>query len=117
MFKVHQDGQVIPLTMTSDNYAYAGEEIPAVSASATVSDATYVSLVNMDPHHSAQVTLSLAGVSFQSGRVLTGPTIQAHNTFDQPDLVKPVEFDAVSTTDGGFLVELPPASVAVLRFA
>ena len=117
MFKVHQDSQVIPLTITSDNYAYAGEEIPAVSASATVSDATYVSLVNVDPHHSAQITLSLADVSFQSGRVLTGPTIQAHNTFDQPDLVKPVEFNAITKTDGGFLVELPPASVAVLRFA
>jgi alpha-N-arabinofuranosidase len=50
-----------------------------------------------------------------SGRVLTASTMQAHNTFDQPDAVQPANFADFQVTDGGFTVKLPSKSVVMLR--
>jgi len=116
MFKVHQGGTTVPVVLESDDYTFETTSIPAVSGSVTTSDATYVSLVNTDPNRSATVTVGLMGVTFAEGRVLVGDSITAHNTFDAPDHVSPQPFTAVAETDGGYVVELPPASVAILTF-
>ena len=50
-----------------------------------------------------------------SGRILTAPEMNAHNTFDQPDTVKPAEFSAFQMTDKGFVTTLPAKSVVVLE--
>ena len=50
-----------------------------------------------------------------SGRVLTAPAMNARNTFEQPDAVKPVEFSAFKVTDTGFVATLPAKSVVVLE--
>jgi alpha-N-arabinofuranosidase len=50
-----------------------------------------------------------------SGRILTAPEMSAHNTFDQPDHVKPTEFNAFKVTDNGFITTLPAKSVVVLE--
>ena len=50
-----------------------------------------------------------------SGRILTAPEMNAHNTFDQPDNVKPTEFNAFKLTDNGFVTTLPAKSVVVLE--
>jgi alpha-N-arabinofuranosidase len=39
----------------------------------------------------------------------------AHNTFDQPDAVKPAGFSAFKITGTGFAVTLPAKSVVVLE--
>ena len=39
----------------------------------------------------------------------------AHNTFDQPDQVKPAAFDAHQLTAAGIHVTLPAMSVVVLE--
>jgi len=41
--------------------------------------------------------------------------VTAHNTFQQPEAIKPAEFTAAKTTDGGFTATLPPKSVVVLE--
>ena len=41
--------------------------------------------------------------------------MNAHNTFDQPDNVKPTEFNAFKLTDNGFVTTLPAKSVVVLE--
>jgi alpha-N-arabinofuranosidase len=47
--------------------------------------------------------------------VLTAPAITSHNTFDQPETVKPVAFTAFRTTENGFTTSLPAKSVVVLE--
>jgi alpha-N-arabinofuranosidase len=116
MFKAHQGGTTVPVVLESDDYTFEATSIPAVSGSVTTSDATYVSLVNTDPNRSATVTVGLTGVAFAEGRVLVGDSITAYNTFDAPDHVSPQPFTAIAESDGGYLVELPPASVAILTF-
>ena len=50
-----------------------------------------------------------------SGRVLTGPAMDAHNTFERPEAVKPAIFTACGTTADGFTATLPAKSVVVLE--
>ena len=49
-----------------------------------------------------------------SGRVLTADALDAHNTFDKPDVVKPAEFKNASIDGDALKVDLPPHSVVVL---
>ena len=120
MFKVHQGGTFLPVELQSPDYAFGGEKIPAVSASATrAADgrAVHLSLVNTHPRQPATLTVTLAGVSAASvaGRVLTAPTMQAHNTFAAPDTVRPVPFEGVTLAGSTLTVTLPAKSVAVLE--
>jgi alpha-N-arabinofuranosidase len=71
----------------------------------------YLSLVNTDPSKSAHVVTNLTGTAH--GRILTGPAMDSHNSFDAPNAVHPVAFSGAS--DGGKLsFDLPPRSVAVV---
>jgi alpha-L-arabinofuranosidase len=121
MFKVHQDAELLDLTIDSGTYSFEGSEIPEVSASASVTDAgiIHVSLCNLNHAASATVPLELRGLSGQkvevTGTTLTGNKIDAHNTFSQPDAVVPQAFTAF-TLEGDLLnVELAPMSVTVLE--
>lgn len=121
MFKVHQDAELLDLTIDSGTYSFEGSEIPEVSASASVTDAgiIHVSLCNLNHAALATVPLELRGLSGQkvevTGTTLTGNKIDAHNTFSQPDAVVPQAFTAF-TLEGDLLnVELAPMSVTVLE--
>ena len=48
------------------------------------------------------------------GTVLAAERMNAHNTFKQPDLVKPQPFDEASVRGQTLTINLPPMSVAVL---
>jgi alpha-N-arabinofuranosidase len=49
-----------------------------------------------------------------SGRVLTAPAINTHNTFDAPEAVKPAPFNGAQVSGGTLTVTLPAKSVVVL---
>ena len=120
MFKVHQGGTVLPVELTSPDYAFGGQTVPAVSASATraVDGRTvHLSLVNVNPRQPVTLAVTLAGGSFTvaTGRVLTAPTMQAHNTFDAPDAVKPAVMAGVTLAGGTLHVTLPGKSVVVIE--
>jgi alpha-N-arabinofuranosidase len=73
-------------------------------------------VVNIDPNHSQEVTISVRGMEATgvSGRILSSGKVQDYNSFDKPDLVKPVEFKGASLKNGLLKVVLPPVSVVVL---
>jgi len=121
MYKVHQDALSLPVELTTVDYVYDGERMPAVSVSATRSEGgtIHVSLVNTHAHASMPVSCRLEGVSPSgvTGRVLTADTMNAHNTFAAPETVKPAPY-AGAQLDGDTLeLTLPPKSVVVLAVA
>jgi alpha-N-arabinofuranosidase len=63
------------------------------------------------------VDCELAGQTPQriSGRILTAPAINSHNTFDQPHQVKPEVFEGVRADGNSLTFELPARSVLVLE--
>lgn len=119
MYKVHQDATLLPQYIRSDSYTFGGQSIPAVSASASrdKDGVIHITLVNVDPDRSRTVQADIRGVkvSSVSGRLLTAPTMQAHNTFEEPDAVKPVDFRGARLSGGMLDITLPSKSVVVLE--
>lgn len=119
MYKVHQDAELLELTVDSPVYSYEGVEIPEVSASASVNaeGIIHVSLCNLNHASSAVLPLALRGLAGQasvSGTTLAGASIDAHNSFEQPEAVTPQAFSAFKLEGDTLTVELPPMSVTVL---
>jgi alpha-N-arabinofuranosidase len=119
MYKPFQDSTFIPNDFASmPEYTLDGITVPQVSAtSARAKDGALVlGLVNLDPHRSAKVQATIEGFAARqaTGRVLTADAIDAHNTFDAPEKVKPTALE-VELADGRLLLELPAKSVTVVR--
>jgi len=64
----------------------------------------------------ASITAQISGgtPTVVTGRVLTSAAINAHNTFDQPAVVKPAAFNGASIESGSLKATLPPKSVVML---
>jgi len=119
MYTVHHDATLLPCDLTAADYASGSQKIPDVSVSASRDHAgrIHVSLCNLNPDRPATVTCELQGAKAGeiSGQVLTAPEMNARNTFDQPDTVRPAAFNAFEITETGFMATLPPKSVVVLE--
>ena len=78
-----------------------------------------LTLSNADPNRSLEVTCEVRGrkVVEASGRVLTAATVDAHNTFDEPETVRPLPFTAVTLAEQRLTIQLPAKSVVALSLA
>lgn len=119
MYKVHQDATLLPVEVETQAYEHAGESIPALnlSASRDAAGKVHLSLCNLDADQAQTVHCDLLGLTPQriSGRILTAPAVNSHNTFAQPNVVTPQAFDAVTLTDSTLTFKLPARSVLVLE--
>jgi len=119
MYKIHQDATLLSTDVDCAAYAHGDESIPTLSVSASRDGAgkVHLSLCNLDPEQAASVSCELRGMAptGASGRVLTAEAINAHNTFDQPEVVKPAKFEGATLTDNTVLLDLPAKSIVVLE--
>jgi alpha-N-arabinofuranosidase len=119
MYKVHQGATVLPLQLTTPDYVFGDGKIPAISASASRDSAgkVHLSLVNADPAHAIEIACKLDGVAAKavSGTILTAPATNSHNTFAEPDVVKPASFTGATLTGDTLKIALPAKSVVVLE--
>jgi alpha-N-arabinofuranosidase len=120
MFKGHQDAILLPLDVECDTFSSGADSLPVVSASASraASGEILLTLCNLHPREAQTVRCSLSGgrAEHVEGRILADGDFTAHNTFDNPDRVKPAEFNGASIADDGSLeITLPAASVVALH--
>lgn len=118
MYKVHQDAQLLPVKLETPNYTFEGETLPAISVSASQKEGvTHISLVNIDAKKDVEVSLDLEALKLKgfTAKVLTAKTLQAHNTFDNPNAITPKEFKEFKFKKGELKVTLPPFSVVLLE--
>jgi alpha-N-arabinofuranosidase len=119
LYKVHQDAMMVPVKVSSSDYIYKGDKLPTVNCSASI-DSTgkmHISLCNIDPDKSENIELSLESFKADkiSGKILTAGKMNAHNTFDNPDEVKPAEFSGFQLIGNNLKVNMPHMSVVVLE--
>ncbi len=119
MYQVHQNATLIPSDLQTASYEVVGNKQPALNASVSRSaDGTInISIVNIDPKNSMDLNCVFQGaaISGATGQILTASTLNAHNTFDQPDNVNNKEFKDFSIKKGVLNVKVPAKSVIVLR--
>jgi len=121
MYRPFQDATFIPLEFGAmTEYTLGDVSVPTLSATAakTAGGDLVLAIVNLDPHNTANLAASLQGYAANSaaGRTLTAPAMDAHNTFDEPEAIKPAALD-VALKDGKLMVELPAKSVNVITIA
>ena len=120
MYKVHQDAQLLDFELQSEDYEMDGDSIPAVNTSASMDDQgnINITLCNLKAYEDVKLTCIFNSTEFDistiEGRVLRSDKLNAHNTFEDKNKVKPESFSVNSLTNGGFEVNLPSSSVVLL---
>ncbi len=118
MYKPFRGATDISVDIKTPEYQLGEAAVPAVSASVAKETNGHfaIALVNVDPHRSAHVTVSVPGelMTSVSGTILTAAAMDAHNTFAEPDVLKPVEFKGAALAKGVLIADLPSKSVVEL---
>jgi alpha-L-arabinofuranosidase len=118
MYKPFKDAVHLPLDLSAPSYEMGGYKVPAVHASAARGQdgRIYVALANLDTKNAADLSLKIAGPPARtvSGQILTAGTINAINTFEKPDTVKPQPFSGATLRGDRLAVKLPSKSVVVI---
>lgn len=120
LYQVHQGATLLETSVESgEEYVLNGERLPQISLSASkdAENKIHVTLCNIDSRSGADLTISLDGIeqiNEVSGKVLASVDMQSHNTFDEPDVLKPVALQGLSFKEKQVSVKLKPMSVAVL---
>lgn len=96
MYVPFQDATFVPVTFDAGTYTHDGITLPRVDAIAAKDKAgkLWLAITNVDPHQSAELEVSLAGINAKSaaGETLTAPKVDSVNTFDAPNPVVPNQF-------------------------
>jgi len=119
MYKVHHDAAFLPLELKGPDYVFNGDTLQAVSASVSRDrdGIIHMSVVNIDPHQTVNLSAHLPGVKMTKvvATILKSSEMTSHNAFEHPDTVKPSEFKDFKVKDEKILAGLPPGSVIVFE--
>ncbi len=118
MYKGHQGATLLPVALDAGQYRFGEGAVPQLHASASRAEdgSVLLTVCNLDPQREAALDCVLDGIAAASasGRVLTGEAMDARNTFEAPDAVRPQAL-AVSVAGGAVRATLPPMSVAAIK--
>jgi alpha-N-arabinofuranosidase len=119
LYSVHQDAQLLPITLKSPLYSFNGETLPALSASASrdKKGLTHISLVNVDAkkENTVEIDINELGIKTASGMIIGSSKLQEFNSFDNPTKIQPVAFKGFEIKKGKLTVTVPPFSVIMLE--
>ena len=120
LYQVHQDATLLETMIEHGaNYTLDDASIPqlSVSASRNAAGVVHITLCNLDPHNAADISLRLSAgseIGGVSGRLVTAPTMQTHNTFARPEAIQAVALTSIAQHNEEVQVGLPPMSVALV---
>ncbi len=121
MFSVHQGARLLTGDLKCEDYVNGSRKIPAVSASASVDKEgrMHISFANLNPGKEITVNCPIIGKTYKNvtGEMLTSPDMNAFNSFEKPDNIKPAPFRAFKMKEGEISVTLPSKSVVVLELS
>ena len=119
MYKQHQGAKLLTSDLTCGDYVNGDKKIPSLSASASKTDAgkIIITICNLDPNKDAILNCKLEGLTIGSttGRVLTANQMNAMNTFENPDALRPATLKDIEVKDSMIKVTLPAKSVVLLE--
>ena len=119
MYKVHMGATNLPLEIQCDSLSTNKYKFAAVSASASkdAQGKIHITLANVDPDKEQRITIDLANVKATNvlGTILTAKTIDAYNTFENPNVVTPAVFKDAKLTKTGLTVTVPAKAIIALE--
>jgi alpha-N-arabinofuranosidase len=119
LYKVHQDATYLNSSLKTEDYEFLGDKLPALNVSASKSEdgTVNISIVNINPDKDIDLVCEIRGADVKdvTGKILTAPTLDAHNTFDQPNNVRLADFTKMKLKNNVVELKVPAKSVLVLR--
>lgn len=120
MYKVHQDAMLLETEVIAcETIPIEKKNFQSISISASQADDNHIhiTLVNMNPQTKAGIDLEISNSPVHSvnASLLASDRVDNHNTMDQPDRVKPIDFPDVKVNGGSIQFEMPPFSVCHLK--
>ena len=119
MYRVHQGATLIPIEINSPDYKLDQSSVPSLSASVSrdKDGKLHVSIVNLDPNKAADVSTTINGATVKavSGEVLTSSVMNAMNTFDKPNTIRPTSFTGYTLQGSQLTLSIPAKSVVMLE--
>jgi alpha-N-arabinofuranosidase len=118
MYAPFQDATLMPVQFDAGTYSQGSVTVPRVDAIAA-KDARgdiWLAAVNLDPTRPVRIHAVIANnpARFAHGQVLTAAQVDAVNSFDSPQFVRPAPIDGLSGS-GAMVLELPAKSVSVVQ--
>ena len=120
MNKPHHDAALLPVQLLTPGAGRpVGEDtLRTLSVSASTKDGqALISLTNLEADAPQRVELDLRGLGFEviRARVLTAPHLQDHNTADDPEAVRPADFESFTRSGRRLALELPEHSFVTVQ--
>jgi alpha-N-arabinofuranosidase len=119
LYKVHQEATSLPFELRSEDYEYNGKKIPAlsVSCSKAADGSIHLTIVNLNPDKNIVVEGDCKSISLKeiSGKILTAGSLDAHNTFDHPNVVMITDFTRASLKNNILSIPMPAKSIVCLE--
>lgn len=117
MYVPFQDASRIPVQFNQGIYTEGNIELPRVDAVAAKgkNGNIYVAITNIDPRNSASIDLNFAEITIEmvQAETLFASSIDAVNTFDEPDRVSPKPL-RTEFSDNNVKLTVQPQSLTVL---
>ena len=118
MYKCHQDAELLDSYLESETIGTADYKVPNLLESVSLGKdgRIHITINNLSATDSYEVESVLAGTVIKNvkGSLLSG-NMQAHNTFDAPQKVRPVDFTDYRLKDGNVQFTIPACSVLHLE--
>ncbi len=123
MYQVHQDATLLPTTITSEKCEQGKKNLFAIHGSASIDDEQkiHVSLSNIELDDAIDISIEFSHIELKdrkiSARILRGEKMNSHNTFDNPDQVKPKNFDSSNfeVERNKLSLKMPSMSIIVIE--
>lgn len=119
LYKVHQDATLLDSYLSADLIGTEDAQIVDLyeSSSIDAEGRVHITICNTDLTNEKIIDGQLLGCKLTEveAQILVG-TMKAHNTFDNPEIVKVETFTEMKITEEGFTATLPPCSIVRLSF-
>ncbi|MEJ1970255.1 MAG: alpha-L-arabinofuranosidase C-terminal domain-containing protein [Rhizomicrobium sp.] len=117
MYRPFRGATALGTELHTPDYTFGKDAVAAIQASAarTPDGRIVVALVNLDPHRAAHIAAAIPLMHMVTGSILTADAMDAHNSFDKPDVVKPAIFGGATLSGDNLAVIMPAKSLVVLE--
>lgn len=119
MYNVHQDATLIPIDLESEAYENNGDQIPALTASASEKDGIVnITITNANPNKAITINCQL-GKEFNliNSEIVTGKEITDYNDFGKEEKVSISDFRPGKINNDELQIEVPAHSVIMVQLA
>ncbi len=135
MYKVHHNATLIPVFNNIDRYETEWDEpvvsrfdleldepgIPVISSTVSKDKEgrIHFTVSNLHPNDTQEVTFEIRGMNVNkivqgSAKLLTGNSVDAINTFNNPDQVQPAAYKDAKLNNGKLTLKIPKHSLVVI---